>query len=147
MPLRTLPLFGLAVILGCHQDGPRPLAGHPTLDRSTIDPYHFPPLDTLPQPIYDGWKQYQLACARCHGEDAHGTSFGPDLVEALRSDSRVADAAAFRAVLAGGRPDRGMPSGIALGVDPVQFDPIYQYLKGRSDNRYLGGRPALRDST
>lgn len=144
MPLRRLPLVPLVLLLACGREEPRPLAGHASLGDSTVDPYHFPPFDTLPQTAYDGWKQYQLACARCHGEDARGTSFGPDLVEALRTDSRIPDLPAFAMVLAAGRPDRGMPPAVTLGVGAEYFGMIYEYLKGRSENRYLGGRPALR---
>jgi len=33
------------------------------------DQYHQAPRDTVPQAVYDGWKQFNLNCARCHGED------------------------------------------------------------------------------
>ena len=38
------------------------------------DPYHTAPKDTVAQDVYQGWKQYELNCARCHGEYAVGTS-------------------------------------------------------------------------
>ena len=36
------------------------------------DQYHQAPRDTVSQDVYDGWKQFNLNCARCHGEDALG---------------------------------------------------------------------------
>ena len=41
------------------------------------DQYHQAPRDTVPQEVYDGWKQFNLNCARCHGEDAQGTTIAP----------------------------------------------------------------------
>ena len=33
------------------------------------DQWHQAPRDTVSQDIYDGWKQFNLNCARCHGEE------------------------------------------------------------------------------
>ena len=41
------------------------------------DAYHQAPKDTVNQATYDGWKQYNLNCARCHGEDVLGTTIAP----------------------------------------------------------------------
>ena len=41
--------------------------------------------DTIPQNAYQGWKQYELNCARCHGEYGVGTSFAPALIESLKA--------------------------------------------------------------
>ena len=40
-----------------------------TADAPLRDAYHQAPRDTVTQAVYDGWKQYNLNCARCHGED------------------------------------------------------------------------------
>jgi mono/diheme cytochrome c family protein len=50
---------------------------------------HYTSLDTLPPQTYEGWKQYQLVCARCHGEEAQGSSFGPSLLAALKPDGSI----------------------------------------------------------
>ena len=44
------------------------------------DEYHQAPRDTVSQEVYDGWKQYNLNCARCHGEDVQGTTIAPHLI-------------------------------------------------------------------
>jgi len=86
-----------------------------------------------------------LHCARCHGDDAQGTSFAPSLVVPLRPDGRIPTRDDFRSVLIDGRQDKGMPSAAQMGLDSVYFDGLYQYLKGRSDGRLHGGRPARRE--
>jgi len=135
--LRTLlwhlPLLGLAVSLaGQEPAGP--------------DPYHPPPRDTLDAPRYEGWKRYSLYCDRCHGQNAEGTSFGPSLVAALGPGGAVATRDAFVALMAAGRPERGMPAARTLGLDPEYFDAVYRYLRGRSTGELHGGRPARRES-
>ena len=51
----------------------------------------------------------------------------------------------FLDVLTHGRTDKGMPSAAKMGLDSVYFEGLYSYLKGRSDGRLHGGRPARRD--
>jgi cbb3-type cytochrome c oxidase subunit III len=109
------------------------------------DPYHLPPADTLAPELYNGWKQFRLLCDRCHGEDARGTTFGPDLLPALSADGAVPTREAFIALLIHGRPDRGMPAAATLGLSPQYFDGLYNYLHGRSAGALYGGRPALRE--
>jgi len=108
------------------------------------DPYHPAPRDTVDVAAYKGWQQYSLQCARCHGEDAQGTSFAPSLVVALRPNGDVPNREQFVSILTKGREDKGMPSAGKMGLDSVFFDGLYQYLKGRSDGRLYGGRPARR---
>jgi mono/diheme cytochrome c family protein len=105
---------------------------------------HTAPQDTIDASTYEGWKQFSLQCARCHGDDGLGTSFGPNLLPALKSDGSVPSHEAFLALMASGRPDKGMPSAAKLGIDPKYFDGLYSYLKGRSEGRLKGGRPALK---
>lgn len=109
------------------------------------DPYHPPPRDTVEVPVYKAWQQYSLQCARCHGEDGQGTSFAPSLLVALRPDGHAPSREEFLSILTKGREDKGMPSAAKLGLDSVYFDGLYQYLKGRSDGRLHGGRPARRE--
>lgn len=51
------------------------------------DEYHQAPRDTVVQEVYDGWKQYNLNCARCHGEDVLGTTIAPHLVVSLKPET------------------------------------------------------------
>jgi mono/diheme cytochrome c family protein len=115
----------------------------PVVVSTSIHAQDAPPFvhDSVDAATYDGWKQYSLQCARCHGDDALGTSFGPNLVASLRSDGTIPSREAFLALLASGRPDKGMPAAATLGLDQKYFDGIYEYLSGRSAGRFRGGRP------
>lgn len=97
--------------------------------------------DTLPPEVYEGWKQYQLVCARCHGEEAQGSSFGPSLLAALKPDGGIPTKEAFVQLLVSGRPDKGMATAKTLGLEPQYFDGLYDYLHGRATGAYKPGRP------
>ena len=43
-----------------------------------------------------------------------------------------------------GRPEKGMPSWCALGMELPTITKIYAYVKGRSEARLSPGRPALK---
>jgi mono/diheme cytochrome c family protein len=113
---------------------PQPPAG------SLRDQYHAAPRDTVGPPVYGGWKQYNLYCARCHGEDATGTTIAPYLIDSFRS-GRV-DHAEFWRVVHGSRTAKGMPSWTGI-LDDAKLETIYQYLRARSDGKVHPGRPAL----
>jgi mono/diheme cytochrome c family protein len=123
-----------------------PTAAAPTAAAVAADPYHPAPRDTVDLAAYKGWQQFSLQCARCHGEDAQGTSFAPSLLVALRPGGHTPTREEFLSVLTDGRPDKGMPSAAKMGVDSAYFEGLYQYLKGRSDGRLHGGRPARRET-
>ncbi|MGH7703816.1 MAG: c-type cytochrome [Gemmatimonadales bacterium] len=108
------------------------------------DAYHTAPLDTVPRLTYEGWKQFNLNCARCHGEDALGTSFAPHLILSLKPDGPIPTQEIFIQTVCGGRPEKGMPSWCALGMEIDKIQAIYAYVKGRSDARIRPGRPAIR---
>jgi len=91
---------------------------------------------------YNGWKQFSLHCARCHGDDALGSSFGPSLVTSLGPTGEVATRESFIEVLQTGRKDKGMPSAAKMGLDSAYFEGLYRYLSGRGTGRFKGGRPA-----
>jgi cytochrome c len=91
---------------------------------------------------YNGWKQYSLHCARCHGDDALGTTFGPNLVTSLGPTGEVSTSEGFLEVLRNGRHDKGMPSAAKMGLDSVYFEGLYRYLAGRGAGTLKGGRPA-----
>jgi mono/diheme cytochrome c family protein len=158
MPVRTITLpillstlSALGVMGACHRAAPPPSVApaNPSPPATTAvapDPYHPPPRDTVEVPLYKAWQQYSLQCARCHGEEAQGSSFGPSLLRALQADGNVPTREEFMHVLTNGRSDKGMPSAEKMGIDSVYFDGLYEYLKGRSDGRLHGGRPARRES-
>jgi mono/diheme cytochrome c family protein len=108
------------------------------------DQYHVAPRDTVSQDVYDGWKQFNLNCARCHGEDALGTSFAPHLIVSLKPDGPINTKELFMQTVCAGRPEKGMPSWCALGMDPAKINQMYLYVKGRSEGKIHPGRPAVK---
>ena len=64
-------------------------------DTSWFAKYHPGAQDTLSPATYQGWKQFQLNCSRCHGQDAQGTSFAPSPAQALGKGGPVSTEAAF----------------------------------------------------
>ena len=108
------------------------------------DQYHSAPRDTVSQEVYDGWKQYNLNCARCHGEDVLGTTIAPHLIMSLKPDGPINSKELFLQTVCGGRPEKGMPAWCALGMEPPTIEKIYSYVKSRSDAKMSPGRPAVR---
>ncbi len=119
----------------------------PAAAQELRDQYHRAPRDTVDQQTYQGWKQYNLNCARCHGEDVVGTSFAPHLVTSLKADGPINTKEIFIQTVCAGRPEKGMPSWCALGMEPAKIEAIYAYVKGRSDAKIHPGRPAVKPSS
>jgi hypothetical protein len=115
-----------------------------TAEAPLRDQYHQAPRDTVDQTTYDGWKQYNLNCARCHGEDVLGSTIAPHLVVSLKPDGPINTPELFTQVVCAGRPEKGMPSWCALGMDPAKIGQIYSYVKGRSEGKIHPGRPAVK---
>ena len=108
------------------------------------DQYHQAPRDTVSAEVYDGWKQYNLNCARCHGEDVLGSTIAPHLIMSLKPDGPIPTKEAFLQVVCAGRPEKGMPAGCPRGMEPQTIEKIYSYVKSRSDAKMGPGRPARR---
>jgi len=115
-----------------------------TADAPLRDQYHQAPKDTVEQATYDGWKQYNLNCARCHGEDVLGSTIAPHLIMSLKPDGPIDTPEKFTEVVCAGRPEKGMPSWCALGLEPAKISQIYSYVKGRSEGKLRPGRPAVK---
>ena len=98
----------------------------------------------MSQEVYDGWKQFNLNCARCHGEDVLGTTIAPHLIMSLKPDGPINTQEAFVQVVCAGRPEKGMPAWCALGLEMEKINQIYAYVKARSDAKMAPGRPAVR---
>jgi hypothetical protein len=116
----------------------------PAADAPLRDEYHQAPRDTVVQAVYDGWKQYNLNCARCHGEDVLGTTIAPHLVVSMKPDGPINTKESFVQVVCAGRPDKGMPAWCALGLEMDKIEQIYSYVKGRSEGGIGPGRPAVK---
>ena len=108
------------------------------------DAYHQAPRDTVDQATYDGWKQFNLNCARCHGEDVMGTTIAPHLILSLKPDGPINTPELFMQTVCAGRPAKGMPAWCSLGMDPAKINQIYSYVKGRSAGKIGAGRPAVK---
>ncbi len=89
---------------------------------------------------YEGWRQYNVHCARCHGQDALPNPVAANLLASLAPGGPAADKAVFTKVVMEGRTDRGMPA-FKETVEPPQVDAMYAYLKGRAEKRIPAGRP------
>jgi mono/diheme cytochrome c family protein len=114
-------------------------------DAPLRDAYHQAPVDTVAPAVYDGWKQFNLNCARCHGEDVQGTTIAPHLIVSLRPDGPINTKELFVQTVCAGRLAKGMPAWCALGMDMSTIESIYSYVKGRSDGKIHPGRPARRE--
>ena len=109
------------------------------------DEYHQAPRDTVAPEVYDGWKQFNLNCARCHGEDVLGTTIAPHLLMSARPGGAVGTKEAFVQTVCEGRPEKGMPAWCPLGLEMEKINAIYLYVKGRSAGEIAPGRPARRE--
>jgi mono/diheme cytochrome c family protein len=118
------------------------------LGQAYFKEFHAAPHDTISATAYQGWKQFELNCSRCHGEYGVGTSFAPALVVSLKEGGTIPNEQIFIQTVCTGRPEKGMPSWCSLGLEIPKMQMIYAYLKGRADGKISAGRPALRpDST
>lgn len=87
---------------------------------------------------YDGWKVYHSYCDRCHGQDATGSSFAPNLRQSVGANGM--SEAAFSGVVQEGRTSKGMPA-FKSQVSPEQTSELYAYIKARSSGALGPGRP------
>lgn len=109
------------------------------------DAYHKAPIDTVDGKTYQGWKYYNLNCARCHGEDVSGTTIAPHLITSLKPDGPIASKESFIQTVCEGRVAKGMPAWCQTGMTPAEIDTIYAYVKGRSEAKLHPGRPARKE--
>jgi mono/diheme cytochrome c family protein len=90
---------------------------------------------------YEGWRQYSVHCARCHGQDVVGNPVAANLLESVKTGGPFASKAPFTKVVADGRPAKGMPA-LEKVMSPEQIEAVYAYVKGRADGRIAAGRPS-----
>lgn len=113
-------------------------------DQAYYQAYHAVARDTVSPTVYQGWKQFELNCARCHGDFGVGTSFAPALVESLKPTGTIPTPELFIQTVCGGRVDKGMPAWCTLGLEMGTMQQIYAYLLDRSAGKIGIGRPAER---
>jgi mono/diheme cytochrome c family protein len=89
---------------------------------------------------YEGWRQYSVNCARCHGQDVLPNPVAANLLVSLGPSGPMDTPEKFIEAVAKGRPERGMPAFGTL-LTPEQIKAIYAYVKGRAEGRIPPGRP------
>ncbi|HEX6534616.1 MAG TPA: cytochrome c [Gemmatimonadaceae bacterium] len=97
--------------------------------------------DQASQVEYDGWRQYMVNCARCHGDDAVGGVMAPDLRGSVAKGA--VDRSSFHSVVSGGRPAKGMPA-FEKQLSGEQIAAIFAYVSARAEGRLAAGRPKVR---
>lgn len=90
---------------------------------------------------YEGWRQYSVNCARCHGQDVLPNPVAANLLVSLAPGGPIDTYEKFFQVVNEGRTERGMPAFKGLS-SPEQIRAMYAYVKGRAEKRIPPGRPA-----
>jgi polar amino acid transport system substrate-binding protein len=94
----------------------------------------------LSQLEYEGWRQYHVHCARCHGQDALPNPVAANLLLSVGPGGAANSEKKFTDIVTAGRPARGMPAfKDVLTADQIKA--IYAYVKGRAEKRIPPGRP------
>jgi mono/diheme cytochrome c family protein len=118
--------FSLSIVLGLAGGIAGPVAGQ---EGAVVGPLE-----------YEGWRQYSVQCARCHGQDALPNPVAANLLVSLAPGGPAADKATFTKIVIEGAEERGMPA-FADVMTPEQVEAVYAYLKGRAEKRIPAGRP------
>jgi len=93
------------------------------------------------QAEYEGWRQYSVNCARCHGQDVLPNPVAANLLVSVVPVNPTDTTEKFEQVVSDGGPDRGMP-GFKGTLSPEQIQAMYAYVRGRAEKRIPAGRPA-----
>ena len=93
------------------------------------------------QAEYEGWRQYSVNCARCHGQDVLPNPVAANLLVSLGSGGPVDTEQKFFQIVSEGRPERGMPAFKDI-MSAEQIRSVYAYVDGRAEKRIPAGRPA-----
>jgi mono/diheme cytochrome c family protein len=89
---------------------------------------------------YEGWRQYSVHCARCHGQDVVGNPVAADLLMLLGPNGPIDTEQKFADIVTAGAPANGMPPFKGV-LAPEQIKAIHAYVKGRAEKRIPTGRP------
>jgi mono/diheme cytochrome c family protein len=90
---------------------------------------------------YEGWRQYSVNCARCHGQDVLPNPVAANLLVSLAPGGPIDTEQKFSQVVSEGRPHRGMPAFKSI-MSADQIRAVYAYVDGRAEKRIPPGRPA-----
>jgi cytochrome c len=87
--------------------------------------------------VINGYEHYNAYCFRCHGRDAVGGEYAPDLRKSLAKGMTYGQ---FLGTVMAGRPEKGMPSWAGV-FEEKDIQAIYGYIKARQFDLIPGGRP------
>jgi cytochrome c len=87
--------------------------------------------------IFHGYEQFNSYCFRCHGTDATGSEYAPDLRDSV---SKSMTFQLFLSTAMTGRQDKGMPAWAGF-FEEKDIRDIYEYVKSRQLNLIQMGRP------
>jgi cytochrome c len=87
--------------------------------------------------VFKGYEKYNSYCFRCHGYDAVGGEYAPDLRRSLNNGMTKREF--FTVAMVGNEP-KGMPDWNGF-FSAGQMQQIYEYVKARSLNLIGTGRP------
>jgi mono/diheme cytochrome c family protein len=90
---------------------------------------------------YEGWRQYSVHCARCHGQDVLPNPVAANLLLSLGPGGAIDSFEKFAEIVSAGRAAGGMPAFKGV-LTAEQIKAIYAYASGRAENRIPPGRPA-----
>jgi cytochrome c len=87
--------------------------------------------------IFSGFEKYNSYCFRCHGFDAVGGEYAPDLRKSLNNGMSKHG---FFAASMEGTESKGMP-GWAGFFNADELNQVYEYVKARAADVIPPGRP------
>ncbi len=87
--------------------------------------------------VFNGYEQYNSYCFRCHGGDAVGGEYAPDLRKSMENGMTYQQ---FLSTAMAGRADKGMPSWAGF-FEEKDIHAIYDYIKARQLSLIPEGRP------
>lgn len=88
--------------------------------------------------VFGGYEKYNSYCFRCHGPDAVGGEYAPDLRYSLKGGMTWKQ---FLTIAMEGKEAKGMPKWAGF-FTPEELRQIYEYVKARSVGLVPAGRPA-----
>jgi mono/diheme cytochrome c family protein len=137
--MRVLPMIRGGVLSGVILATTVP--PHATLGAAPPVPHAAAAADSLAVNAaeYRGWKLYHTDCDRCHGGDAVGSSFAPNLRRAVGPEGSL-NREAFIDKTTNGVVDKGMPAWKGT-LSQEQMADIWAYVQARSTGRLWPGRP------